>query len=99
MDFRARVLLARAVSADYLVPRVDLWKFRREMSRETFHKIHRAMLAAGTANGDRQITAVGAYQLGYPMFQEADDVLEHLRHLWMPFEIFDHRWIASREAR
>ena len=40
-------------------------------------QVHRAMLAAGAADRDRQIAAIGAHQLRDPVLQERDDVVEH----------------------
>lgn len=48
------------------------------------------MLAAGTADSDRQITSPFPFETGYPLHQEIADLLQHPMHLWVGAEEVRH---------
>ena len=58
-------------------------------------EIDRAVLAAGTADADGQVAAVVADVARQPGGDEAGDILAHLHHLGLRFEIVDHRAVAA----
>src|SRR5262245_16435513 len=64
-------------AAHDVVTRGHLWKERAEMAGEPFDEIDGPMLAAGAADRDREITAIGADELGNPMAEKACEVIEH----------------------
>ena len=66
-----------------------------EMLRQFFHQIYRAMLAAGTAERNGEITAIIDNKVGQPAFYEETDVIAHFFHTGDVFEKFDHCRIAS----
>src|SRR5512147_692213 len=80
---------------DDLVARVDLRVLRGEVLREALDQVNGAMLAAGAADRDRQVAAVGAAQLGDPVLEEADDVGEHLGDDRVALEVLDDGGIAA----
>ena len=52
----------------------DLRPLGRDARRELFDDVHRAVLAAGAADGDGQVAPVGGLMLGYAPLDEAGDV-------------------------
>src|SRR5215208_2839330 len=65
----ARLRLIATVRADDLMPRVDLRVLGGEVLREPLDQVDGAMRAAGAADGDRQIAAIGAAQLRDPVLE------------------------------
>ncbi len=47
---------------------------RRKVATELFGQIDRAMLAAGTTDGDGNVTALVAIKFGNPAFEKTDDM-------------------------
>src|SRR5262245_10410708 len=71
---------------EHLVAGVNVCVLRTEGLGEAFDEINGAMLTAGATNGDREIAAIGARELGNPVLEEADDVGKHAGDDRMAFQ-------------
>jgi len=60
--------------------------------------VHRAMAAAGAADGHRQVVAVGPrHSWAATCRESAADVVQHLAGLWHLLQVGHHRGIAARQ--
>src|SRR5262245_42551100 len=63
-----------------VVPGQHFPAFLLEMLSQTFHHVDRAVVAAGAADGDRQVLAVRGLELRDPELQETLDVAHEAAH-------------------
>ena len=69
-----------------------------EVFAQAAYEIDRAMLAASTTNGNRQITATISNVMGQPLVNELGDVGFHAHDFWNFFQKFLNGLVIAGQA-
>jgi hypothetical protein len=65
---------------------------------EFFDHMDRAMLAAGTSDGNGQIPAMRLFEAGNPAIEETDDVFKHRGEIFLLIQKIDYVVIESGQS-
>ena len=60
-----------------------------EMTSQGFGQVNRAVLAAGTANTNRQIATIVVLEARQPFAQVSTDIIKHLFHFRLLAQVLD----------
>ena len=69
-----------------------------QLGGELFCHADGAVLPARATNGDRQVTAMGSFELWDPTIQEADDVLKHRHELGLRLQECNNFLVMSIQS-
>ena len=69
-----------------------------EIPRQSFGEVNRAMLPAGTTDGDSHVVSVVAHHVRQPAPQETAHIPEQPADCLLLFQKCDHGRVATREA-
>src|SRR5699024_5385241 len=89
-----RASWAAADSGNFVVPDENACMVGLQVPGELFNKVDRAVSAAGTADGNRDVGSVFAHEFRQPPQQEAADVIQHAAGFDMLFEVVGDRTVA-----
>src|ERR1700722_14409890 len=81
-----------------IVPRQDVRVILAKMPGELFGYVHRAVLPAGTTDGNRQVAAIRLREFADALLQEPGEVGDHGAHAGIPGQVFDNWRVAPVEV-